>query len=87
MQKQFALSLRVVVELRGWSVSIDMKMEQPSFFIFNDGVAVNQVGFAISQRLDFGALQHDSNFEAVFDGKIVPRLFILTNNFNVTHDS
>ena len=59
----------------------DIGVGQPQLSIVDRRVAVGDVGLAAAQRFNLGPVQHDANFEVVFDRVIIPRAAVFSDNF------
>ena len=50
---------------------------QPQLGTLHGGVALGDIGLALAQRLDLGALKHDAGLEVVLDEEMVAGLAVL----------
>ena len=78
--QQFAFAALFMAE-HGAVVRCDVGVCQPQFAVVDRGVAVGNVRLAKAQRFHFGPVQHDADFEIIFDRVVIARAPVLGDDF------
>src|SRR6266508_1167367 len=76
VKQELAHACRLVVELVGARVGTDMGIDQENFAATDLGVAIDEVGLAVAQRLHFTAEENEAGFVGLVDEVIMARLAV-----------